>query len=119
MHIESSLNYLLAAAPPPSDGAQQDPLRGILSMMGFLVPMLLIMYVVMIRPQRKREREHAELLKSVKRGDKITTSGGLIGIVISVSDKTVTLRSVDSKLEISKSAIAEITERGSGDTKES
>jgi len=57
------------------------------------------------------------LLKSVKTGDKVTTSSGIVGTIISVREKTVNLRSADAKLEITKSAIAEITERG-GESKE-
>jgi len=86
-----------------------------------LVPLLLfgvIAYVLLFRPQQKRQKEHAELLKSVKKGDKVVTTGGVIGVVVSVQDKAVTLRSADTKLEVTKSAIAEITER-SGESSES
>ena len=58
------------------------------------------------------------MLKSVKLGDKVATSGGIVGTIISVREKNVTLRSADAKLEITKAAIAEITERG-GESKES
>ena len=58
------------------------------------------------------------MLKSVKPGDKVATSSGIVGTIISVREKNVTLRSADAKLEITKSAIAEITERG-GESKES
>jgi preprotein translocase subunit YajC len=57
------------------------------------------------------------LLKAVKPGDKVITSGGILGVVITVKEKTVSIRSADAKLEITKSAIAEITERG-GESKE-
>jgi preprotein translocase subunit YajC len=83
-------------------------LKGPLPMMLFL---FVIMYVVMIRPQQKKAREHAALLKTLKAGDKVVTSGGVLGIVIAVKDKTVSLRSSDSKLEVLKSSVAEITER--------
>ena len=57
------------------------------------------------------------MLKAVKPGDKVITSGGILGVVITVKEKTVSIRSADAKLEITKSAIAEITERG-GESKE-
>jgi preprotein translocase subunit YajC len=75
-------------------------------------------YFLFIRPQSKKAKEHATLLQSVKAGDKIVTSSGIIGQVITVKDKSLTLRSADTKLEISKSAIAEISER-SGEVTES
>ena len=83
-----------------------------------LVLLVVVFYFALIRPQQKRAKQHAELLKAVKPGDKVITSGGLVGVVISVKEKTVAIRSADAKLEITKSAIAEIVER-SGDEKES
>jgi len=79
-----------------------------------LVLLVVVFYFVLIRPQQKKAKDHQQLLKTVKPGDKILTSGGILGVVITVKEKTVTLRSADAKFEITKSAIAEITER-SGD----
>ena len=70
-----------------------------------------IFYFLLIRPQRTRAKQQAELLKALKSGDKIVTASGIIGVVISVKDKTVSIRSSDAKLEILKSAVSEITER--------
>jgi preprotein translocase subunit YajC len=75
-----------------------------------------VMYVVMIRPQQKKAREHDRLMKSLKPKDKIITSGGVVGIVVSVGEKSVTIRSADTKLEVLKSAVTEITERSSGES---
>ena len=78
----------------------------------FMLPVLVVMYLVMIRPQQKKAKQHAEMLKTVRPGDKILTSGGIIGVVMTVKDKGgVTIRSADTKIEITRSAIAEITER--------
>ena len=76
------------------------------------VPIIVIFYFLLIRPQQKKAKEHAELIKTVKPADKVLTSGGIVGIVVSVKEKNITIRSADTKLEITKSAIAEITERG-------
>jgi preprotein translocase subunit YajC len=80
-----------------------------------MVPLVLLFvafYFVLLRPQQKKAKEHAEMLKTVKAGDKIVTSGGVVAVVITVKDKTLNIRSADAKLEITKSAVAEITERG-------
>jgi preprotein translocase subunit YajC len=69
-------------------------------------------YFLLIRPQQKKAKEHTEMLKTVKAGDKIVTSGGVVAVVITVKDKTLNVRSGDAKFEITKSAVAEITERG-------
>lgn len=83
-----------------------------------MVVMVVMFYFVLIRPQQKKAKEHTALLKNVKPGDRILTSSGIVGVVLTVKEKTITLRSADTKLEITKSAIAEITER-SGETSES
>jgi preprotein translocase YajC subunit len=51
------------------------------------------------------------MLKTVRPGDKIVTSGGVVGVVVTVKEKTLSIRSADSKFEITKAAITEITER--------
>ncbi|MCS7090807.1 MAG: preprotein translocase subunit YajC [Verrucomicrobiota bacterium] len=76
-----------------------------------LVPIVLfviIFYVLFIRPQRKREKEHAELLKKLKPGDEVVTSSGIIGRITSVKDDRVILRSEDTKLEVLKSSVVQI-----------
>jgi preprotein translocase subunit YajC len=103
----SGLNPLLALAPQAQNG-QQPP------MWTSLVPLVLLVvvfYFALIRPQQKKQKQHAELLKAVKAGDKILTSSGIVAVVITVKEKTLTVRSADAKFEITKSAVAEITER--------
>ena len=74
--------------------------------------MAVIFYFILIRPQQKRTKELAKLIESIKSGDRVSTSSGIIGTVITVKDKIVTLRSADSKLEVSKGSITEILESG-------
>jgi preprotein translocase subunit YajC len=81
-------------------------------LVGMLALMGVMFYFVAMRPQQKRAKEQEALLKAVKAGDKISTASGILGVVLSVKEKTVTIRSADAKLEITKAAIAEITERG-------
>ena len=76
-----------------------------------LIIIFVVMYVLMILPQQKKTKELAATLKSLKPGDKVVTGSGLIGIVLSIKDRTVSIRSAESKLEILKSAITEVTER--------
>jgi len=98
-------------APPP--GTQPNPTGQIFQMLGMVVFFIVVMYFIMIRPQQKKAREHDQLLKSLKPKDKIVTSGGVVGIIVSVGERSVTIRSADTKLEVLKSAVAEITERSS------
>ncbi|MGC3956669.1 MAG: preprotein translocase subunit YajC [Verrucomicrobiota bacterium] len=85
-----------------------------------MLPMLVLMVVMigfMFFSQSKKAKQHAAMLKTIKAGDKVMTSSGIIGVVAGVKDNSVTIRSADSKLEFTKSAVAEILER-SGDKAE-
>jgi preprotein translocase subunit YajC len=98
-------------APPA--GTKPNPTGEMLKMLGFLGFFMVLMYLLMIRPQQRKARDHAALLKTLKPGDKVLTSGGVLGVVVSVKEKTVSIRSADTKLEVVKSAITEVTERAS------
>ena len=76
-----------------------------------MVLLLVVFYFILIRPQQKKAKEHEHLLKQLRPGDKVLTSGGVIGTVINVKERTVTIRSADTKLEVTKSAVGEILER--------
>ena len=70
-----------------------------------------IFYLLMIRPQSKKAKELAAKLNSLKPGDKVVTSSGIVGTVVAIKDRTLSLRSAETKLEVLKSAVADITER--------
>jgi len=79
-----------------------------------LLPLLLfipLMYFVMIRPQQKRQKQWQQMLGGIKAGDKITTAGGIRGIILSIKDDAVIIRVAPDnlKIEIAKSAIASVT----------
>ena len=115
--ISAGLSQLLAMMGPPP-GTTQDPKGQLLGVAGPLIAMAVIFYFLLIRPQQKKQKEHAQLLKTVRAGDKILTNSGILAVVVTVKEKTLMVRSADSKFEIVKSAVGEITER-SGDSSES
>jgi preprotein translocase subunit YajC len=88
--------------------------QGGLGALGGLVPMLLIIgvfYMLLIRPQQKRQRELQETISQLKAGDRIVTTGGIIGTITTVRDTSFLIRSGDkSILEIARSAVAGIDE---------
>ena len=69
------------------------------------------MYFVMIRPQQKRQKEWQQMLGSIKTGDRVTTAGGIRGIILSIKDDAIIIRVAPDniKLEVAKSAIASVT----------
>src|SRR5216117_1661360 len=99
-----TVSSFLAMATPP--GTQPNPTGQMLQMLSMAVFFIVVMYFIMIRPQQKKAREHDQLLKSLKPKDKIVTSGGVVGIIVSVGERSITMRSADTKLEVLKSAVA-------------
>jgi len=117
--ILSGLSVLLAMGGPPTPpGTQADPRGQLLGTIGMFVIMGVMFYFVLIRPQQKKAREQADLLKSMRPGDKVITTSGIVGTILTVKERTVSLRSADAKFEMTKTAIAEISER-SGESSES
>jgi preprotein translocase subunit YajC len=86
---------------------------------------VVIFYVFMWLPQRKQRKKHEETLKSLKRGDQIVTSGGIIGEVIHIResskegganrlDDQVTIKSAESRLIVERGRIARVINATSG-----
>ena len=72
---------------------------------------MVVFWFVLIRPQQKKQKQHAQMLTKLKSGDRVVTNSGIIGTVVNVKDKAVTVRTAgDTKLEFTKGAIAEIVE---------
>ncbi len=102
------VNGLLAMGQAPQGGQSQAPPW--LNLVPLII-LVVVFYVALIRPQQKKQKEHTQMLKTLRPGDKIVTTGGVVGVVVTVKEKTLSIRSADSKFEVTKSAIAEITER--------
>jgi len=77
---------------------------------GALVPMLLIFgvfYLLLIRPQQKKQRQLQATIAELKSGDKVITTGGVIGTITAVRDTSFLIRSAEKTiLEIARSAVA-------------
>ncbi len=74
-----------------------------------LLAMFVLMYVLLIRPQRQQQRRHAEMLDSLKVGDEIITAGGIYGDVTGVQEDRVTLEiAEDVEIEVAKRAISNV-----------
>ena len=107
-----SLFALLAFAPSPAPpGTQPNPQGQMIQLVAMVAIMGFMMYFIIIRPQRNRQKQLNALMSNLKPGDKVLTGSGIVGTVIGVKEKTVSIRSADSKLEILKSTISEITEK--------
>ena len=96
---------LLAQAQPT--GPAPSPAGGL---GGMFVPLIMIiMYFLMIRPQKKRQAEQKTLIASLKTGDRVVTNAGIHGLIVNVKETTVMVKVADNvKIEMEKSAIANV-----------
>ena len=78
----------------------------------FFVPLIfifIIMYFVMIRPQKKRQQQQQNLIANLKTGDRVVTNAGIHGLISNVKETTVLVKVADNvKIEIDKSAITNV-----------
>ena len=83
-----------------------------------LLPVLMIgvVYLMMIRPQQKKQKLWTQMLSDLKTGDRITTTGGIRGTIISLKDDALIMRVAPDgiKMEVVKSAIASVTTQEEG-----
>jgi len=75
-----------------------EQLAGLLPLLFFFVLMFAAMYFFTIRPQRKRQKEQEELLLSLKKGSKVVSNGGIYGVVETIDDTTVVLKTESGAL---------------------
>ena len=76
-----------------------------------MVAIFAIFYFLLIMPQHRRQKKWAEMLKQIRPGDKVVTSGGLTGVIMSAKDDTVVLRVPPDniKLEVARSSVVTLT----------
>ncbi len=78
-----------------------------LMLIGFLVLMFGMFYLLIIRPQRKRQQEHQALVSSLKTGDRVVTIGGIQGKIESMNDESVVLKiESGATIRMTRSSIA-------------
>lgn len=74
-----------------------------------LIGMVLIFYLILIRPQQKQEKQRKAMIEALKKGDKVVTNGGLHGVVASLDNQTVTIRvDKDMKLVFDRAAVGRV-----------
>ena len=93
--LKMNILTLLQAAP----GAAQQPAGGGWSMWIMLILIFVVMWLFMIRPQRKQQKELQKFREGLQKGDKIVTIGGIYGTVAEVKEKTLIIE-VDSNVKI-------------------
>jgi preprotein translocase subunit YajC len=95
----------IAYAAEVVEGAPQS--NPLIHLMPFIL-MFAIFYFLLIRPQQKKQKELQTMITNLKKGDKVVTNGGMLGVVSSIQDDyvVITVGGSETKIEVLKSAIA-------------
>ncbi|MGB4407113.1 MAG: preprotein translocase subunit YajC [Sphaerochaeta sp.] len=102
---------LLSALASPEGGAASSSGSMMTTFVTFGL-IIVIFYFLIIRPQRKRDKDTKEMLASIKKGDKVVSIGGIHGTVVVVKETSVVVKVDDNtRLEFSRSAISSIANR--------
>jgi len=104
------LNEILAdvAAPQAASPTGAQPQQPVWMTFAPMILLVVVFYFILIRPQQQRAKQQAKLIAALKAGDKVVTASGIVGVVTSVKDRTVAIRSADAKMEVTKSSVTEI-----------
>lgn len=90
------LRIFLDGETPASGGG----ISGMLPMLFMLAAVIGVFYFLMIRPEKKRKQEAENLRKALKKGDKITTIGGIMGTIVSVKDEVIVIETGEDQVRI-------------------
>lgn len=99
-------NWIVGMAP--SGGTGGGGMGGMFTLVWFAL-IFLVMYLLMIRPQQKKQKEHKRLLEELKKGDRVVTNGGMFGTIFAIDEdrgRVVLKIGEDVKMEFLKSSIA-------------
>jgi preprotein translocase subunit YajC len=110
LNFLSNLPLLLGQ---PSGGTGQPGGGGsMVTMLATFALIIVIFYFLIIRPQRKKQKDTQSMLSNIRKGDRVSTIGGIRGLVHSVKENTVVLKVDDNtKIEFNKNAISAVLER--------
>lgn len=101
------IQFVLAMAPPSGQGGG----GGFISTLIMFGLIFVIFYLMILRPQQKRQKEREKLLAGIKKGDKIVTAGGMHGRVINVEEKTVLVEIDDNvKVKVERGSIGSVVQ---------
>ena len=102
------LSVMAVSAFAEGSGSGTEGGMNIMSLI-FIPLVLVLMYFMLIRPQKKRDKQAKDMREAIKVGDEIVTIGGICGKVTNVKDETITIVSAESKMTFLKTAVASVT----------
>jgi preprotein translocase subunit YajC len=84
------------------------PGGGMTALLIQVIPLVAIMYFLFILPQRREQKRHRELIASLKPGQEVVTTGGLVGEIIQIREDLVTIKTGDARVVVERVRIARL-----------
>ncbi|MCX8031610.1 MAG: preprotein translocase subunit YajC [Thermodesulfovibrionales bacterium] len=110
----SLVTDVYAMGAPPQNTAQTGGVEGFIMSILPLVLIFVVFYLLLIRPQQKKAKEHRQMIDNLKKGDKVITTGGIYGVIDAVGSETFTVKIAENvKVKIGKHHI--ISQRSASD----
>lgn len=109
--MDSLISFFISNAHAQAAPASQPP-----SAMSwiFLAVMFVALYVILIRPQQKRVKEHRNMVSQLSKGDEVVTGGGIIGKITKIDDSFIKIEiAKDVEITVQKNAIQSLMPKGS------
>lgn len=103
------MDFFISDALAQGGGAQGSPFPSLI----MLLVLFGLFYVLLIRPQQKRQKEHREMTAKLAKGDEVVTQGGVLGRITKIGDAFVTLEVADgTEIRVQRAAVATLMPKG-------
>lgn len=107
------MSFFISTAQAAAEGAGQVDPAAEMMQFGLLAVFAVVFYLVLWRPQSKRNKEHKALISSISKGDEVITSGGIAGKVVRVDDDFAVVEIADKiEVKVQKPAITAVLPKG-------
>jgi preprotein translocase subunit YajC len=108
------MSFFISSAAAQATAPMPGPTpEGQMIQFGFIILLFVVFYFIAIRPQRKRQKEHADMVANLQKGDEVVTSSGMLGKVVRIEDDFVVLKVAETvELKFQKVAVHAVLPKG-------
>ena len=97
-----------AMGAPPAGGGEASPIASLLP----FALMFLVLYLLILRPQMKKQKQQQQMIDELEKGDQVVTSGGIHGLIQNIKDDIIVLKIAENvKIELSRSAVSRVVNK--------
>jgi preprotein translocase subunit YajC len=97
-----------AMGAPPAGGGEPSPIASLLP----FALMFLVLYLLILRPQMKKQKQQQQMIDELEKGDQVVTSGGIHGLIQNIKDDIIVLKIAENvKIELSRSAVSRVVNK--------